>query len=252
MKKILTLMIATIITFSLLTACGGGNSGSGSNTSAPPAPANSGSSTPPASTGSGNSSPAPSNAPAVEAPKFERREVDVPGEILKLTDESIYFVNIDGVKYDLLDVTVQDFLNAGFTFDRSSESVDREVEPQKRAALSFTLLTKGSDNQTVNISAKNVTDKALPLKNCKVTGVQFGTSTDFGGQNSSGLDIALVCNLGIACTEADVLGVFGEDYWRLMYDSELTYNDGSNGFSFKKDESGTVFNIELYYGGLYD
>ena len=234
MKKILKKMLVLFIIIAALSACGGGNASST------------------ADSGTTNDQTDPTTDPSTTAPVFTRKPVEVPSSILKLTDDSIYFVIIDGTKFNLVNVTVQDFLNAGFKLAYQSESADRIIEPQKRAAVGFILLTKGKNDQTINISVKNTKETALPLKDCKVTGLQFGTSTDFDNSNSSGLDIAVVGNLSIASTEEDVLSVFGTNYWALMYNSELTYEGDSKGFSFKKDASGNVANIELYYGGLYN
>jgi len=235
MKKALSLALALLLMLSLLTACGGNTPNGGSSTPTTPASDKDGTTGKPDDT-----------------LVFVRRAVEVPGATLDLSDDSIYFVIIDGVKLSLPDSTVQDFLNAGFNFENKDEDKNRMVEAGGSSATGYTLLMKSNTNQTINISAKNCTDKSIPLKDCTVTEVQFGTKTYFTGENSAGLDISVVCNLSAGSTEEDVVSVFGEGYSKMMYASQLNYMlinaDAPRGFIFDKDASGNISNIIISRG----
>ena len=203
MKKTLALVMVLLLTFSLLTACGGGGN---TNT-----PSNSGNSaTPPASDSGGNSS-SPTGTPTSTNPPI-KRTVEVPDKPLDLTDDSIYFVKIDGVKINLQEATVQDFLNIGFVFDEDKGDEDyfdenSEVDANSAAYSGYNFgasLYKEGTSAYIEVYAVNLTDHRLPLKDCEIGTVYFDER--IGSQ----FDISTVCNLSYGCTEEEILSVFGD------------------------------------------
>ena len=224
MKKTVTLVLALLLTLSLLTACGGGgnteNNTPGSNVPGSNVPSNSANSSTPASDSSGISAPstsAPStSAPSTSAPASTsppvKRTVEVPDEPLDMTDDSIYFVIIDGVKIYLHEATVQDFLNIGFVFneDKGDEDYyDENSEVDANSAAGYgrdfgARLYKAGTSAYIEVYAVNLTDRSLPLKDCEIGTVYFDVRI------SSAFDISIVCNLSYGCTEEEIHSVFGD------------------------------------------
>jgi len=207
MKKILTAILVLMLTLSMLAACGGGSGGGGGS-------GDGGSS-------GGGSGGGDSNTPA-PAPK-PPRTVEVPDEPLSLTDAGIYDIVIEGKKYNMMDVTIKDFLNSGYSLngkDDESRMVDahslgtdyRDIGIYRNAYQSFLVLPV------------NLTDNAVPLKDCQIEWLWFDDmwTGDF--------DISIVCNLGLGSAMEDVRSVFGEGFEPANYESRgaLIYFEGSN------------------------
>jgi len=207
MKKIVALALVLLLTLSLLTACGGGGGGSTPSGT----PGNSGnSSTPPAPNNSGNSNPSTST-PASTSPPI-KRTVEVPDKPLDLTDDSIYFVIIDGMKINLHEATVQDFLDIGFVFNEDKDDEDYYDENSEVAANSAAdygynfgeRLYKEGTKAYIEVYAVNLTNRSIPLKNCEIGTVYFDERI------GSAFDISIVCNLSYGCTEEEINSVFGD------------------------------------------
>ena len=219
MKKTVTLVLALLLTLSLLTACGGGgnteNNTPGSNVPGSNVPSNSANSSTPASDSSGNSAPS-TNAPSTNAPVSTSppvtRTVEVPDDPLDLTDDSIYFVVIDGVKINLHEATVQDFLNIGFVFNEDKDDEDYYDENSVVDANSSSgygrnfgaRLYKEGTSAYIEVYAVNLTDRSLPLKDCEIGTVYFDAGI------GAAFDISIVCNLSYGCTEEEIHSVFGD------------------------------------------
>ena len=252
MKQILMLALAILLTLSLLTTCGG-NSGNNSGSSAPPASANSSkpsdsssaSSAPPDSANSGSNSSTPANTftPPV-------RVVEVPDEPLDLSDDSIYFISIEGVKFNLIEITVKDLLAAGFYFDEDKEDEDyfdenTEVEPNNYIGSTFsgTELYKEGTKGYIYIMPVNLTDHAIPVKDCEIS------SLAFDNRSASAFDISTVCNLSVGCALEEVAGVFGEYEVTKEGKPILFFNEGfgmsGRAFTFTQDEDGKITNIVI-------
>ena len=200
MKKVITLGLVLLLLVSLLSACGGGGSTPGST------PDNSvNNSAPSASDSGGNDSSPPASTPAATNPPI-KRTVEVPDEPLDLTDDSIYFVIIDGVKIILPEATVQDFLNIGFVFGDDFDE-NSEVAANSAAYSGFNLgaeMFKEGTQALIYVYAVNTTDHSLPLKDCEIGTVYFDERI------GSAFDISTVCNLSYGCTEEEIMSVLGD------------------------------------------
>jgi hypothetical protein len=186
MKKVLLIGLILLLTLLLLTACGGNNGNSSGG-----------------SANSNNNSSAPADT---STPNKPAKIVDVPDKILDLHDDSIWFVVIDGVKYDLLSgITVQDFLNAGFALSKD-EDENREVEAHEPGGGGSNgygeVYMHKDDKRYFHMLPFNDSDKILPLKNCGIGWLVI----------EGGSDISIVCNLSVGCTGDDVKSVFGEGF----------------------------------------
>ena len=218
MKKIFAIALILVLALSLLTACG--DDGGSNNT-------------PSGGTTSSNNDP---NTPA--------RVIDVPDQPLDLTDDSIYFVIIDGVKYNLYDVTVGDFLKAGFTmkYDENKKVDALMVFTDEADNTTNVVLYKG--NHSFSVNPINYTNNMISLKDCNMKGITFSSFPD------PQFDISTVCNLSVDCTKEDVQSVFG-DSSNLTYESGRHHVEGKgdfgNKFTFRlrKDTVNEV-NIALY------
>ena len=227
MKKIVTLILTLLLTLSLLTACSGGRNESNTpsnNTPSNSAPSNNENSSTSASDSSANSTPSAStpststpssSAPASTTPSASapaKRTVEVPDEPLSLTDDSIYFVVIDGIKINLKEATVQDFLNIGFVFNEDKDDEDYYDENSIVDANSSSgygrnfgaRLYKGGASAYIEVYAVNLTDRSLPLKDCEIGTVYFDAGI------GAAFDISIVCNLSYGCTEEEIHSVFGD------------------------------------------
>ena len=203
MKKTFSLMPALLLTLALHTACGGG--------SAPDnIPSNNGSGAPPASISGGNNGSS-TDTPASANPP-QKRIVEVPEKPLDLTDNSIYFVIIDGLKINLQEATVQDFLNIGFVFNEEKDDEDyfdenSEVDANSAAEYGYNFgarLYKEGTKAYIEVYAVNLADHSLPLKDCEISTVYFDERI------GSAFDISVACNLSYGCTEEEIKSVFGE------------------------------------------
>jgi len=220
---------------SLLTACGGGGG--------TPSSGNNNTTAPPASDSGGKSSSAPATAPD-NTPTFVRRPVEIPDEPLDLSDESIYFVIIDGIKFNLLDLTMKDLLDAGFMLPKSNDE-NEKIEANESVTSGYLFLEKKEKGQNIMVDAKNPFENSIPLKDCIIKEFWFDAS-------SYNLDISIVCNLSLGSTEEDVINVFGEGYSKMMYTSgSLIYtnamspNKVEGRFGFDMDEAGNIKSIKF-------
>jgi hypothetical protein len=214
MKKIVTLVLALLLTLSLLTACGDGGNNE-NNTPGNSVPINNENSSIPTSDSSGNSTPSTStpstSTPASTNPPV-KRTIEVPDKPLDLTDDSIYFVVIDGTKINLKEATVQDFLNIGFVFNEDKDDEDYYDENSIVDANSSSgygrnfgaRLYKGGASAYIEVYAVNLTDRSLPLKDCEIGTVYFDAGI------GAAFDISIVCNLSYGCTEEEIHSVFGD------------------------------------------
>ena len=265
MKKLITIALILTLTLSLLTACASGsNNSNGSNNS-------SGSSN---SSGSNNSSgnnntqsgSSNSNEPASDSGGSEissapppgspspayipiKRDVEVPDNPPDLSDDSTYFVVIDGVRFDLMDITVKDFLNAGFYLDEDEDdenyfNENTPVEPNSNIGSTFagTSFYKEGTTECIYIIPVNRTDRSIPVKDCEIQQILFNT------RSSSKLDIYSICNLSLGSTKEEVISVFGEEY--ESFGPELTYVDPKDAggytsrfFCFIKDSDDIIYEI---------
>ena len=249
MKKTVTLVLALLLTLSLLTACGGGGNNE-NNTPGNNGPSNSENGSTPASDSSGISAPstsAPStSAPASTSPPV-KRTVEVPDEPLDMTDDSIYFVIIDGVKIYLHEATVQDFLNIGFVFneDKGDEDYyDENSEVDANSAAGYgrdfgARLYKAGTSAYIEVYAVNLTDRSLPLKDCEIGTVYFDVRI------GSAFDISVVCNLSYGCTEDEIISVFGDigddTFSQIAYKNNQIryYAEGHGEFWFVTKDTGS-------------
>ena len=178
---------------------------------------------PSASSSGGGLSSAPTNTPALPA-----REFETPDEMLKLTSDGIYYVILAGIQYNLLEATIQNFLDNGFTIDKDDD-VNREVDSGKYGGLRSDggmFLYQGS--RWVYINPINHTDNKIPLKNCKVSMIFI--EKDFFP------DAYIVCNLTFGCSVEDVYSVFGENEHLLYYEGPGLIE--GRGIHFWADASG--------------
>ena len=250
MKKIIALELVLLLLLSLLSACGDGGSTPSST------PDNSGNnSAPSASDSGGNDSNPPASTPAATNPPI-KRTVEVPDEPLDLTDDSIYFVIIDGVKIILPEATVQDFLNIGFVFDEDKDDEDYYDENSKVAANSAAdygynfgaRLFKEGTKAYIEVYAVNHTDHSLPLKDCEIGTVYFDERI------GSAFDISTVCNLSYGCTEEEIMSVLGDlsddIFTQTAYGrNQLRYYAEGHGefwFIAKDTDSGTFRQIGVH------
>jgi len=208
MKKHVTFMLTILLILSLLTACSGGG---GDNTpSGTPGNTPSNSSAPPASDSSGNNSSSTGTTTTTNPPV--KRVVDVPEKPLDLTDDSIYFIIIDGVKINLQEATVQDFLDIGFVFNEDKDDEDYFDENSEVGANSASdygynfgaRMYKEGTRAYFEVYAVNLTNRSLPLKDCEIGTVYFDERI------GTAFDISIVCNLSYGCTEEEIKSVFGE------------------------------------------
>jgi len=216
MKKLLTLAMIYLFTLALLSACSSNNSPNNSSSS----------------TNSSNTQPT--------------RIVEIPGEPVDVADHSIYFVVIDGVKYDLNDATVQDFLNGGFTLEEGDDE-NREVAPHQGGGLKETYsdvyMFKG-DKGYFSLLTFNNTDSTIPLKECSVTAFSL---------RYKNADISTVCNLALECTVEDVLNVFGDGYNKDIHKINKAYFYGSQeysgNFAFTPDivDKNKIATIQIFF-----
>jgi len=184
MKKMIPLALVLLLTLSLLTACA--DSGGSSNNSS-------------------TSTPAKTNTPI-------QRTVEVPDKPLDLTDDSIYFVIIDGVKINLQKATVQDFLDIGFVFNENKDDegyFDENSMIDANSALDHGFsfganLYKEGTRSFIEVYAVNLTNRSQPLKDCEIGSVYFDERI------GSAFDISTVCNLSYGCTEEEIKSVFGD------------------------------------------
>ena len=230
MNRNIALILALLLTLSLLTACGG-DSGSGNNTP----------------DGNNNSTSAPSAPSTPDSSALVKRTVEVPDKPLNLTDDSIYFVTIDGVKINLQEATVQDFLNIGFVFNEDKDDEDyydenSEVSANSAADYGYNFgarLYKEGTKAYIEVYAVNLTNHSLPLKDCEISTVYFDERI------GSAFDISIVCNLSYGCTEEEIKSVFGD-----IADDILTqtaygrnqiryYADGHGEFWFLTKDTGS-------------
>ena len=212
MKKI-TVILTLLLTLSLFAACTGGNGGSttgnASNNNASPASDSgnnaSATSTPATGTPAPSKTPAPASAP-------QKRVVETPDKPLDLTDDSIYFVVIDGVKINLHDSTVQDFMNIGFVFNEDEDDEDyydenSEVDANSAADYGYNFgakMYKEGTRAFIEVYAVNLTNRSLPLKDCEIGTVYFDERI------GAAFDISTACNLSYGCTEDEIKSVFGD------------------------------------------
>jgi hypothetical protein len=195
MEKRFAIMAALILAFASLTACGGNSSSGGGNSATPVSTA--------------TTSPA--------------RTVEIPDQPLDVADQSIYFVTVDGVKYSLIDATVQDFLNGGFTLGQDDEN--REVPPNEGGGLEHTysdVHMYKDDKIYFSLLTFNPADEPRPLKECSVTSFVL---------RQASADISTVCNLSVGCSVEDVLGVFGDAFSERIHEINGCYFYGSDTFS---------------------
>ena len=252
------LALALILALTLLTACGGGNnnttpppaadSGSSSGTPASDSGGSSSSTTPPASDSGSSSGSAPASNPG---PPFAReiRDVEVPAKPVDLADNSIWFVEIDGVRFNLMDVTVQDFLDAGFYLDEYDDEdyfdENTAVEPNSTIGgdiVGASFHRAGRDG-TIYLIPINRTDHSIPVKDCEIHQILFNT------RSSTELNIFTVCNLTVGSSEEDVISVFGEDH-EDFGDVSLTYAEhveqlSNRYFCFIKNADGIIYEIMI-------
>ena len=223
MKKAIALTMLLALMLSLLSACGGSSSGGGNSTDNTAKPAS-------------NNSTTTNNAAAAPA-----KTVVVPDAPLDIEDRSIYFVVIDGVKYQMLESTVQDFLDNGFTFEVDDEN--QMVEPMDYGGLkenygSISMLKDGKTYFT--ISADNYSDNAVPVKECLLTGIFV---------NRTYADITFVNNLAIGCTVDDMFSVFGEieSHYSNSNNAAYAYSVGLDDFYFSEGDytQGFYFGVDI-------
>ncbi|MCL1846554.1 MAG: hypothetical protein FWF91_01135 [Coriobacteriia bacterium] len=245
MKKAFVLTVAILLALSSLIACGSGNPESKYTTTAPPIDIN-------------------------RPFSFVQRTVEVPEEILDLEDAGIYFIIIDGVRFDLADATLQDFFDAGFSFCDRVEDVNREIGPRESASDEYYFnLTKGNSLfQTIAVYVENLADEPLPLKDCRVTAIHVSIHSMYGHVCSTCLDISLVCNLGFTWLgendngENEFSVVYAEDVFSVFGDSYPTHpnyvfvDNGKEGqesrsFIFTRGDVDTfnVHAVTIRYGG---
>jgi len=184
----------------------------------------------------GNASPVSNNGGSVEenapaqqdTPVKPARAVEIPAGPLDLSDDSIYFVIIEGVKYNLLDVTVGDFLANGYSL-KEYDDENRIIEAGKLGGkmlngLSDLDIFKSSTSwECFYVLPINRTDNDIPLKDCTISWIWFQAG------NSSDFDISITNNLALGCTEEDVVGVFGDDFEPVNYEQRgvILYNEGT-------------------------
>ena len=246
MKKLIVCALVMVLALSLLAGCSGGgsNSGGSSNT-----PSNNSSSsennTAPSSSennsSSGNSSSAAKPGATYDPDKNPRRTVEVPDQPVDIADDSIYFVVIDGVTYNLFDnITVQDFLDAGYT---AKESVDEEVEPGDRGGA-YTLYKEGYEKNYpyFMLSVYNHTDKKIRANACAAYGIQYQFEYGQKDPPPEGLLIYTVGNLALGCTKEEVIDVFGNGNFEPVESILLQYADDAweREWQFHLDESSGI------------
>ncbi|MCL2121280.1 MAG: hypothetical protein FWH28_03415 [Clostridiales bacterium] len=256
MKKWIAFTIVLVYSFSLLAGCSGGDSSSANNSNSNGGSGSTSSgndnsaSTPSTSDSGGSGNSAPANTPTPAYIPVERT-VEVPDKPLDLSDDSIYFVVIDGVKFDLMDIRVKDFLDAGFFLDEDEDDEDYfdentlvEANSTIGSTLIGTYLYKGDTYNYIFIVPVNLSDQKVPVKDCEIQQLMFNI------RDSSAFDIYTVCNLSLGCTEEEVIGVFGDDYGELS-DVVLTYSDDTGAFldryfSFYKNADGIIYEIQIF------
>ena len=230
MKKWLVLMLILALALALLAGCG---SGDGSNNgSSPNSSGSEGSGAPSASDGAeGSGAAADTSAPAVTPIK---KDVEVPAQPLNISDESIYFVEIDGVRYDLYTVKVSDFLKSGFVFKSSSYDENTKVDAHSSFdAGEGAALYKANSKDQINVYPINLTGSSIPLKDCEI--VSIWIRSDY----LKDTEVYMACNLSIGSTEDEVFSVFGADYddtgYGVVYRNERTIeNTKSLDFTFNE------------------
>ena len=230
MKKRLTLGFLLILALSLLTACSGGNSdnsntSSNDNTNANTSTIDSSNSTSQAE--SGNSGNSTSTSP----PVMPAREVEIPNEPLDLSDDNIYFVEIEGVKYNLLETTVGDLINDGFTLDEDENMQVEHGQGGTRYDGGMFMYTRS--NKMIYLNPINLTGNTILLKDCRIDAIFL---------EGIGLEVYIVCNLSFGSTRDNVISVFGdrEDFMYHegpgMFEGRGIYigfdDSGINKFSF--------------------
>ena len=247
MRKILTIAFVLLLALFTLTACGGG-SGSGNNggSTATEEPDSNGGNE---SSGADAESPDGSSAAAPYVPV--EREVEVPASPLDISDKSIWYVVIDGVKYDLYDVKVDDFLKAGFVFDKYAkfdENTKVDAHSDFTTATEGIQLCKENSKDLVNVYPINLTGNIIPLKECEIKAIWL--NSNFLKETDS----YIVCNLSIGSTKDEVVSVFGDDYDNVYGASNLVYDKrderasgGSGSITFTiSSENNTVFKINFW------
>ena len=242
MKRLLAIALVLLLALFTLTSCGGGsgsgNSGGGSNTATTTEETDNDSDSESAesSDDSDSSSSTPASTPA--------RVVEIPDAPLDLTDPSIYYVVIDGVKYNLYDVTVGDFLQAGFTMKYDEDTpVDAKLVFTDKSDNTTSVLL-GIENHSFSVRPINYTDNVISLKDCNITGISFSS------QSNPLFDISTVGNLSVDSTKEDVQSVFGGDGTKFTFESGRHHVDGrgdfSNRFEFSFASYGNRISISLY------
>ena len=187
MKKLIAIALVMVLAIPLLTACGGGNtSSSGNNTENPPT----------SSVGGNNTAPTNSAAP----PDKPARVVEIPDKPLDVSDKSLYFAIIDGVKYNLIEATVQDFLDAGFSLGKD-EDQNRLIKPDPDKIQRVQVYKEGLPDVYFEIGPYSDTENGIPLKDCLIDEIVI---------RNKNADIAIVCNLALGCAEDDLIKCFGE------------------------------------------
>ena len=248
MKKGMAFALILMLSLSLLAGCSGG--GGSNNVSENTAATITDDSYNNNDNDSGNETSPEDSSSAPNTPI--RREVEVPDKPLDLSDESIWFVVIDGVRFNLMEITVKDFLDAGFYLEQDEDNADYYfdentlVEPNSNIGtmLSGTSLYKQGTDGNIYFIPVNRTDHSIPVKDCEIQSVLFNTLS------SSALDIYTVCNLSTGSTEEEVFSVFGDDH-EDPGDFSLTFAENSGGylnryFCFVKNADGIIYEIEIF------
>ena len=196
---------------------------------------------PPPSASGGDLKSEPVSTPAKQ--DIPERVVEVPDKLLDLSDDSIYFIIIDGVKFNLLEVTVKDFLDAGFTINKDkdyNENTSVDAKTSFGSLFACDLYKEGS-RKYFSVTPVNLSDKSVPLKDCEISGIQFDERI------GSEFDIATVCNLSYGCKEGEVKSVFGESHGST--NNYLSYSErkmlAGKMFDFQCS-NGTVAIVRIY------
>jgi len=205
MKKTLTFTLAIVLVLSMLTACGD-NRGGNNNTT-------------------------PTNS--TTSPAKPVRAVEIPDKILDVSDKSLYFTIVDDVKYNLIEVTVQDFLDAGFSLGKD-EDQNRLIKPDPGKIQRVQMYKEGFPAPYFEIGPYSNTEKGIPLKDCLIDEIVI--------QNKNA-DIVIVCNLALGCAEEDLIKCFGEK--RMGMYSYVAVDFGS--FYFEARD-GVISGINICYG----
>ena len=219
-----------------------GSGDSSGNSSAAPTPSTSNSGGSSSSSSASSSTPASSPSPAYTPIE---RVIDVPDKPLDISDGSIYYIIIDGVKLDLLTITVQDLLNAGLNFDEN-EDFDENTEVDAHDTFGFSgenMYKNGSPRNSFRVTGVNLSDSPKPLRDCEIYWIGFDNKIE------AIYDISIVCNLSYGCTKEELLSVFGDGYNEILSnDTIIYYNEGPvfSGKSFNfRISNGEIASIEI-------